>query len=116
MEHRKDSRLPVEFRSSFSSANLVSGHGALHDLSIRGCRVTSLIDVKPGAVLQLRIYTTEENRPIQISQAVVRWCQTGSFGCEFVNLSPDDWERLQQVIRELELHPFQRRNEDTEAA
>lgn len=116
MEQRKDTRFPVEFRSSFSSANVVSGDGTLHDLSIRGCRVFSLIDVKPGTALQLRIHTSDDEPPIQISQAVVRWCRAGSFGCEFVNLSPDEWARLHHVIRELEQRRFQRYHEDTEVA
>lgn len=116
MEQRKDTRFPVEFRSSFSSANVVSGDGTLNDLSVRGCRVFSLIDVKPGTALQLRIHASDDEPPIQISQAVVRWFRAGSFGCEFVNLSPDEWARLHHVIKELELHPFQRHHEDTEVA
>jgi hypothetical protein len=114
MEQRKDTRFPVEFRSSFSSANVVAGDGTLNDLSVRGCRVFSLIDVKPGTALKLRIHASGNEPPIQISQSVVRWCRAGSFGCEFVNLSPDEWARLHHVIRELELHPFQRHQEDSE--
>lgn len=116
MEQRKDTRFPVEFRSSFSSANVVAGDGTLNDLSIRGCRVFSLIDVKPGTVLKLHIHASEDEPPIQISQSVVRWCRSGSFGCEFVNLNPDEWARLHHVIRELEQHPFQRHHDDTEVA
>jgi hypothetical protein len=114
MEQRKDTRFPVEFRSSFSSANVVAGDGTLNDLSVRGCRVFSLIDVKPGTALKLYIHASGDEPPIQISQSVVRWCRAGSFGCEFVNLSPDEWARLHHVIRELELHPFQRHQEDSE--
>ena len=116
MEQRKDTRFPVEFRSSFSSANVVSGDGTLNDLSVRGCRVFSLIAMKPGTVLQLRIHASDDEPPIQISQAVVRWFRARSFGCEFVNLTPDEWARLHHVIKELELHPFQRHHEDSEVA
>lgn len=116
MEQRKDTRFPVEFRSSFSSANVVSGDGTLNDLSVRGCRVFSLIAMKPGTVLQLRIHASDDEPPIQISQAVVRWFRARSFGCEFVNLTPDEWARLHHVIKELELHPFQRHHEDPEVA
>ncbi len=116
MEQRKDTRFPVEFRSSFSSANVVAGDGTLNDLSVRGCRVFSLIEVRPGTTLKLRIHAFGAEPPIHISQSVVRWCRAGSFGCEFVNLSPDEWARLHHVIRELEQHPFQRHHEDTEVA
>jgi len=116
MEQRKDTRFPVQFRSSFSSINVVSGEGALSDLSIRGCRVCSLIEVKPGTVLQFQVHTSDHQPPIQISQAVVRWYRASSFGCEFVDLSPDEWARLHHVMKDLEKEPFQRQQEDTEVA
>lgn len=114
MEHRKDARFAVQFRSSFSSANVVSGEGALSDLSIRGCRVFSLIEVKPGTVIQLYVHACDHETPIQISQAVVRWFRSGSFGCEFVNLSPDEWARLHDVVKDLEMQPFQREKRNRE--
>jgi len=116
MEQRKDTRFPVQFRSSFSSTNVVSGEGALSDLSIRGCRVCSLIEVKPGTILQLQVHTSDHQPPIQISQAVVRWYRASSFGCEFVNLSPDEWARLHYVVKDLEMEPYKRAQEDTDAA
>jgi hypothetical protein len=108
MEHRQYPRFPVQFRSSFSSTNIVSGEGNLGDLSIRGCRVFSLIDVKVGTALQLRIEVADGEPPIQVSQAVVRWSRGGSFGLEFMTLTPDEWARLQHVVKELELEPYQR--------
>lgn len=116
MEQRKDERFPVEFRSSFSSANVVSGDGTLSDLSVRGCRVFSLVEVRPGTALQLRIHASDHEPPIQISQAVVRWFRAWSFGCEFLNLNPGEWARLHHVIRELKVHPFQRHHKDTKVA
>ncbi len=116
MEQRKDARFPVQFRSSFSSANIVSGEGTLSDLSIRGCRVYSLVEVKPGTALQLRLQTSDDEPPIQVSQAVARWYRASHFGCEFVNLSPDEWARLQHVIKDLEKEPYERAQEDIDAA
>jgi hypothetical protein len=114
MEQRKDTRFPVQFRSSFSSANVVSGQGTLSDLSIRGCRVFSLIEVKPGTTLQLRVHASDHEPPIQVSQAVVRWFRSGSFGCEFVTLSPDEWAKLQHVVKDLEMQPFERAKQGSE--
>lgn len=108
MEHRQHPRFPVQFNSSFSSLNLVSGTGNLVDLSIRGCRIVSGADVKPGTTLRLRVDISNKQPPIQITQAVARWCRDGSFGLEFVSLAPDEWARLQQVVKELELEPYQR--------
>ncbi|HXV68547.1 MAG TPA: PilZ domain-containing protein [Nitrospira sp.] len=110
MENRKDPRFPVQFRSSFSSANVVSGEGTLGDLSIRGCRVASPTEVKPGTTVHLRVEITDDEPPLQISQAIVRWHREGSFGLEFVSLIPDEWARLQHIVKELELEPYQRGN------
>lgn len=115
MEHRQHPRFPVQFRSSFSSANIVSGEGTLADLSIRGCRILSATEVKAGTTLQLRVDMSGGKPPIQVTQAVVRWCRDRSFGLEFVSLTPDEWARLQDVVKDLELEPYQRAMSSGEA-
>lgn len=115
MENRKHPRFPVQFRSSFSATNVVSGEGTLGDLSIRGCRIYSLIEVKSGTALQLRIKVSDDEPPIQINQAIVRWYRDNSFGLEFVGLTPDEWARLHHVVKELEMEPYQRNSRDDKA-
>jgi hypothetical protein len=115
MENRKHPRFPVRFRSTFSSANVVSGDGTLGDLSIRGCRIYSLIEVKSGTALQLRIKMSDDEPPIQINQAIVRWYRDSSFGLEFVSLTADEWARLQHVVKELEKEPYQRDSQNDKA-
>ncbi|MCC6140174.1 MAG: PilZ domain-containing protein [Nitrospira sp.] len=115
MEHRHHPRFPVQFRSSFSSANIVAGDGQLSDLSIRGCCVFSATDVKPGTTLQLRIDLSNDEPPIQVTQTVVRWRRDRSFGLEFTSLTPDEWARLQQVVKALEREPYQRVDVSDEA-
>jgi hypothetical protein len=116
MENRKDPRFPVHFHSSFSSANVVSGEGTLGDLSIRGCRVFSLTEVKPGTTVHLRVEIPDDEPPLQVSQAIVRWHHDGSFGPEFVSLIPDEWARLQHVVKVLEQEPYQRGGRTDQAA
>lgn len=107
MENRKDPRFPVQFRSSFSSINIVSGIGILGDLSVRGCRVFTAVQVQPGTEVELRIEVSNEEPPLQVKRAVVRWCRDGNFGLEFVSLTADQWTRLQHVVKELEAEPYQ---------
>ena len=116
MDNRKDARFPVQFRSSFSSVNTVSGSGILGDLSIRGCRISSATSVKPGTEMELRIEISDEEPPIQIRQAVVRWSRDGKFGLEFINFVEGEWARFQRVVRELERQPFQRDTQNESAA
>jgi hypothetical protein len=108
MDNRKDARFPVQFRSSFSSANTVSGNGILSELSIRGCRISSAAPVKPGTEMELRFELSVGEPPIQVRQAVVRWSRDGNFGLEFINFVEGEWSRLQKVVKMLEKQPFQR--------
>jgi len=112
MEHRESPRFPVRFRSSFVSSNVVGGEGNIVDLSLRGCRVDSSTEVRPGTSLELRIQTSEEEPPLQIQAALVRWSRTLQFGLEFVTLAPEEWARLQHTVTQLELHPYQKEQTD----
>ncbi len=89
MEQRKSLRFPVNFRSSFSSIGMVGGEGSLVDLSIRGCRIESPVDVQPGASLEVRIKAIEHEPPIQIQAAIVQWSRGREFGLEFEVISSD---------------------------
>ena len=101
-EKRKHPRFPVQFRSSFSSVNLVGGEGLLLDLSVRGCRVDSQTPVRPGTELRLQIHLFQDSTPLEIAVARVRWSQDQQFGVEFLDVHNDAWKRLCRVIKGLE--------------
>lgn len=107
MEQRQHPRFPVQFRSSFSSINRVAGDGNLGDLSIRGCRVFSPTGVTVGTALALRIEIGDDEPAVHVQQALVRWVKSGAFGVEFLSLTPDEWARLQHLVKELERQPYQ---------
>ncbi len=107
MEQRKNLRFPIKFRSSFSSVGLVGGEGRILDLSVRGCRIESPTEVKPGAALEVRIETTEHEHPIRIQAAVVRWSRDRQFGLEFEVIAPTEWAYLQEFVKQIEREPYQ---------
>ncbi len=111
MEQRTNLRFRAQFRSSFSSVAMVGGEGSLLDLSVRGCRIESPIDVKPGAALEVRIEISEREPPIQIQAAVVRWSREGQFGLEFEVIAPTEWAHLQQVVNQIEREPYQQESQ-----
>ena len=115
MEQRKNLRFPVKFRSSFSSIGKVGGEGIVVDLSIRGCRIESPIDVQPGASLEVRIEVIEREPPIQIQAAIVRWNRGREFGLEFEVIAPTEWTHLRDFVTQIELEPYQRAQEQEEA-
>ncbi len=114
MEQRKNLRFPVKFRSSFSSIGMVGGEGNVVDLSIRGCRIESSIDVQPGASLEIRIMVAGHNHPIYIQAAIVRWSRGEEFGLEFEVIAPIEWTHLQDFVKVMELEPYQRAQEQTD--
>ena len=104
IEKRKHPRFPVQFRSSFSSVNLVGGEGLLLDLSVRGCQIESGTPVQPGTELRLQIHVFQDGDPLEIAVARVRWSQGHRFGAEFTDVHDEAWKRLCRVIKDLE-HP-----------
>ena len=105
MEQRSNLRYRAQFRSSFSSVAMVGGEGSLLELSIRGCRIESLTDVKPGATLEVRVEAIEGEPPIQIQAAIVRWSREQQFGLEFEVIAPTEWAYLRDVVQQIELEP-----------
>jgi hypothetical protein len=104
IEKRKHPRFPVQFRSSFSSVNLVGGEGLLLDLSVRGCQIETGTPVQPGTELRLLIHVSQDGDPLEIAVARVRWSQGPRFGAEFADIQNEAWKRLCRVIKDLE-HP-----------
>lgn len=115
MEQRKNLRFPVKFCSSFSSIGMVGGEGRIVDFSIRGCHVESPIDVQPGASLDVKIQAIEGEPPIHVQAAIVRWSRGGEFGLEFEVIAPTEWAHLQEFVKQLELEPYQRTQQQKEA-
>jgi hypothetical protein len=100
-EKRQHPRFPVQFKSSFSSVNVVGGEGTLADLSVRGCRIECGIAVKPGTELQLNIQLPDEPSPLGIAVAIVRWSRAGAFGIEFMDMTDEQWKRLGRFMKTL---------------
>ncbi len=114
MDQRKHERFAVRFQSSFSSVNRVEGEGKVVDLSLRGCGVVSQTAVHPGTTLTLRIQAQDNETALTITQAVVRWCRDGRIGIEFLSLQPDEWTRLQSIVKDLSRQPYERRHDNQE--
>ena len=115
MEQLSNLRYRAQFRSSFSSVAMVGGEGSLLDLSIRGCRIESLTDVKPGTTLEVRVEAIGGEPPIQIQAAIVRWSREQQFGLEFEVIAPTEWAYLRDVVQQIELEPYQREQQQGQA-
>src|SRR5262245_65660703 len=106
MEKRQNPRFPVRFRSAFTSLNIVGGEGNIVDLSLRGCRVESQTEVRPGTSLEIRVQTSEEEPPLKIQEAVVRWSRAQQFGLEFTTMAPEELTRLEITVTQLAMKHY----------
>ncbi len=91
--------------------NRVDGEGHAIDLSLRGCGIVTQTAVHPGTTLTIRIHQSPDEAALTVQQAVVRWCRNGRIGLEFVTLQPDEWVRLQAIVKDLTRQPYERTDE-----
>lgn len=103
MELRQHPRIPVDLHVSFAApGNAGVKEGTMYDLSVGGCAVESITTVETGAALTLSIHAPDENTPITIESAAVRWTLLGEFGLEFIGMpeqAKGTLDRLVQTMR-----------------
>ena len=112
MEQRTNLRYRAQFRSSFSSVAMVGGEGSLLDLSVQG------LSHRKSHRCEARSHSggpdrgrSEHYPPIQIQAAVVRWSRERQFGLEFEVIAPTEWAHLQQIVKQIELEPYQQESQ-----
>ncbi|MGH7227669.1 MAG: PilZ domain-containing protein [Nitrospiraceae bacterium] len=101
MERRKLPRYEVQLPVAFAG-NEGAGVGLVINLSNEGCTVASEELVLPHAFLALRLQLPEQDEPLKVEVAEVRWGTGLAFGLEFVQLRAEEQERLQRFITVLE--------------
>jgi hypothetical protein len=98
---RKHPRFPVSIAGTLVQQDRLRYPGALRDLSIKGCRVESLIRPFTGMQLEVRLEFPGEATPVTVAKAAVRWTGSGGIGIEFLTVTPAEQERLNRLVRKL---------------
>ncbi|MEW6544823.1 MAG: PilZ domain-containing protein [Nitrospirota bacterium] len=98
-DKRRHERIPVLFKITVTG-DLDVGEGTTRNLSESGCAISTTAPVPQGTTLTLRIYV-DDDAPIKIDQAVVRWSSGNEFGLEFLNTRPDEQDRLTHLLHRL---------------
>ena len=98
---RKFPRFPVSFSGTLVQRDAFKHKGSLRDLSLRGCRVETMIQPFTGMQVELHLHIPGEPAPITITNATVRWSGSHGVGMEFLNVAPPQQERLTRVIQQL---------------
>ena len=58
--------------------------------------------VSVAVYLQLTMQLLEQEEPVQIDLAAVRWSSATRFGVEFIKIRPEEGERLKKFVKMLE--------------
>jgi len=90
--------MEIERRLFFFGEDDFEGEATVLDLSTHGCRVTSLTEVTVGQSLKLSLFLQDQQWPLRIEEAIVRWVEGQSFGLEFAGIRPAQRERLRALI------------------
>jgi hypothetical protein len=88
--------------STLVHRNKFRHEGSVRDLSIKGCRMESLINPFTGMQVSLLLHVPGEANPITIENAAIRWCGSQGMGMEFLIVAKPEQERLDRIIRQLE--------------
>jgi hypothetical protein len=98
---RKFPRFPVTIPSTLIQKDKLRYDALLKDLSLKGCRVDSLLQPFTGMQLELLLRPPGEATPITISNATVRWTGSHGIGVEFLTVAPPHQERLTRIVEQL---------------
>jgi hypothetical protein len=98
---RKFPRFLVTLPSTLIQKDKLRYNASLKDLSLKGCRVESIIRPFTGMQLELLLQLPGEATPITISNAAVRWTGSHGIGMEFLTVAPPHQERLNRIVEQL---------------
>ncbi len=96
---RRSPRFSVQCPVTYSS-QLIGGLGTVTNLSTRGCKINSTMNVQSGLYLELRIYIPDST--MRVDRAEVHWSSGQQFGLKFLRMRPEEQERLSRYISALE--------------
>jgi hypothetical protein len=103
MAERRGRRLRLSCRLFFFGEDDFEGEATIVDLSTGGCQATSLTEVQVGTTLRLSLFLHDQQWPVRIDGAMVRWVNGSSFGLEFTEIRSAQRERVRAIIMKAKL-------------
>jgi len=90
-------RIPTWLALYYLSGECV-GKGVVTNLSQSGMRIQGDHAVEPGLDLALRVTFADDDPPIEVERATVRWVDGYDFGLDFAHLSPLAAKHITDVL------------------
>ncbi|HSF67460.1 MAG TPA: PilZ domain-containing protein [Nitrospiraceae bacterium] len=103
MTERRGRRLSLNCRLFFFGENEFEGEATVLDLSTNGCQARSLTHVQAGMTLRLSLFLHDQQWPLRIDEALVRWVRGENFGLEFTGIRAAQRERVRSIIMKAKL-------------
>jgi len=100
-DRRDQPRFTTQFRSSLTGRSQ-EGLGQTLDISSGGCRIESDLKVEQGTTFECRLHIPGLDWPLRVDEATVRWTDGKTFGIAFTKISPQEQEKLNAVLDDLE--------------
>ena len=104
MDRRLAPPFKVHLPISCSGSNLLV-EGIVLNLSLGGCSIHSVQKVKQGEYLELRISMPNQDSPLVVDQAEVRFSGRQLFVLQFLRMQPQEQARLRRFVSTLETSP-----------
>lgn len=99
---REYHRVRVRYAASFVPSRVetqdIRGTGIMVNLSIRGCGIESEVPLHRGTSVLLKFEVGERGQWVEVERAAVRFTEGQRAGLEFLKMSPDQEERLRQIM------------------
>jgi hypothetical protein len=100
---RKFPRFPVAMLSTLVQRDKLRYNASVKDLSLKGCRLESVVRPFTGMQVELLIELPGEPTPIYISRGAVRWSGSHGIGVEFLTVAQPEQDRLKRVVEQLSI-------------
>ncbi len=97
MDSRQSPRYILDGAVTFKG-DAACGAGLVLNLSTAGCAIRSETLVQRGDYIDLSVHIPQQEDPVKIDLAAVRWVQGRQFGLEFIRIKREIQEQLRTLL------------------
>lgn len=97
MDSRRAPRFPIQGAVAFSADDQTS-RGSLINLSTGGCAFECETLFQKGDYLGLRMYLPDQDLPMEVDLAAIRWSTGREYGLEFIRIRDDVQKQIRSVL------------------
>ena len=96
-EQRRGARIPVHVPVMFEGEGR-TGQGSTFNVSTWGCGVESHVPMPAGLYVGVSFSLPDRRLPLEVELAAVRWSRRNQFGMEFLSISKENRNRLEEFL------------------